>query len=84
MTGTEYPAETPPPPLAGKVNPHYTKVDAVLREQPGVWRKVVAVRHRRDAQRWRQAGQRKGWIVKQRRSDDGWDVYAMVNEETAR
>jgi hypothetical protein len=80
MTDIEYPVEMPPPATAGKRNPHYDKVDAVLREQPGVWRKVVAVTDKKDAQRWRQAGQRKGWSVKQRRSETGWDVYATIVE----
>ena len=59
-------------------NPRYDRVDSVLREQPGVWRKVVAVRENRDAQRWREAGKRRGWAVKQVRTDDGWDVYGAV------
>lgn len=61
-------------------NARYDRVDLVLREQPGVWRKVSAVRARRDAQRWREAGKRRGWVVKQVRTDSGWDVYGVVVE----
>jgi hypothetical protein len=80
MSEDEYPVAVPPASTRGRKNPHYDKVDAVLRSQPGVWRKVVAVTNRNDAQRWRQAGHRKGWQVAQRRTAAGWDVYATVVE----
>ena len=82
MTEDEMPVATVPPATGGRRNPRYERVDAVLREQPGVWRKVVAVKSRNDAQKWRQAGVRKGWVIKQRRTDDGWDLYGCVPEVT--
>ena len=67
-------------PDAWRRNPRYDRVDGVLREQPGVWRKVVAVESKKDVQRWREAGKRRGWVVKQRRTESGWDVYGTVVE----
>jgi len=63
-------------------NPRYDRVDAVLRETPGVWRKVRDVGEKRDAQRWREAGKRRGWLVRERRTDVGWSVYAQVPDTT--
>lgn len=63
-------------------NPRYDRVDLVLRETPGRWRKVVEVREKRDAQRWREAGKRRGWLVRERRTEAGWDVFAQVSETT--
>ena len=65
----------------GRVNVKYVEVTRVLAETPGKWRAVVDVDHPRDAQRWRQAGKRKGWEVKQvRQADGGWRMFARVTE----
>jgi len=63
-----------------RFNPKYRDVDRVLRIEPGVWRKIVAVTEKRAAQKWRQAGNRYGWVVQQRRTETGWDVYGCVPE----
>ena len=69
-----------PEPVRSRRNRKYDEVDAVLRAEPGVWRKLVHVTERRATVKWRQAGNRKGWQVSQRRTDTGWDVYGCVPE----
>ena len=65
----------------GRVNVKYVEVHRVLAETPGKWRAVVDVTERRDAQRWRQAGKRKGWEVRQvRQADGGWRMFARVTK----